>query len=160
MSSINQLSSISSLSAGDLLAFWDASNSDSRKASLTTLMAFLQANLTFTSGLYFGAYTTQYAAPSATGFSVTITDGSSDNTNVHLILTPVAGYAAGTIVLPAVASCVDAQEVLVNCTQAVTTLTINGNGATAVTGEPTTLAANDYFRLKFDLPTKTWYRVG
>lgn len=119
------------------------------------LLTWLQASLTLPS-----SYTTQYAAPSATGFSVTITDGSGDNTNVHLILTPVAGYGAGTIVLPPVASCVDKQQVLVNCTQAVTTLTVSGNGATAVTGAPTTLAANAFFTLKYDAPTSTWYRVG
>ncbi|MNR16702.1 hypothetical protein D3C85_1333210 [compost metagenome] len=61
--------------------------------------------------------------------------------------------------LPAVANIIDKQEVLVNCTQAVTTLTINGNGAT-VTGAPTTLAANAFFRLKYDQPSTVWYRVG
>jgi len=49
--------------------------------------------------------------------------------------------------------------VLVNCTQAVTTLTINGNGAT-VTGAPTTLAANAFFRLRFEAVAGVWYRVG
>jgi len=156
---INNLSSSDSLSAGDLLVIFSAANTDSRKTTLTTLLAWLQANLTFTAQ-GFVDYVTQYAAPSATGFNVTITDGADDNTNVHLILTPVAGYAAGTITLPPVAGVVDKQEVLVNCTQAVTTLTIDGNGATAVTGEPSTLAADDFFRLKYDAATSTWYRVG
>ena len=40
------------------------------------------------------------------------------------------------------------------------TLTINGNGATAVTGAPTALAANAFFRLRFDRATSSWYRVG
>jgi hypothetical protein len=78
---------------------------------------------------------------------------------VWLILTPVAGYAAGTITLPLSTNVVNKQEILVNCTQAVTTLTINGNGAT-VTGAPTTLAANAFFRLRYDGVTGTWYRVG
>jgi hypothetical protein len=130
-------------------------NGQDYRYAASALLAYMQANLTFPSG-----YVTQYSAPSATGFSVTITDGASDNTNVHLILTPVAGYAAGTIVLPLASGCVDGQEVLVNCTQAVTTLTVSANGATAVTGEPTGLSANDFFRLKYDKPTLTWYRVG
>lgn len=102
-------------------------------------------------------FTTQYAAPAATAFSVQITDGSAD---IHLILTPQGAYADGEIVLPAVANCVDGQEVLVNCTQAVTTFVVDGNGASGVIGEPATLAANAFFRLKFDAPTKNWYRVG
>jgi hypothetical protein len=110
-----------------------------------------------------GDYASQYAAPSATGFTVAITDSSSDgvtSSNVHLILTPLAGYAAGTITLPAKAGLVDKQEVLVNCTQAVTTLTIGLNGATGAVGAPTTLAANAFFRLKYDAVTSNWYRVG
>lgn len=156
MPTINQLSALDSVAAGDQFPIYSQTNGDARKVAISVLLAYMQANLT--SGQ--GAYTTQYAAPSATGFNVAITDGASNNTNVHLILTPTAGFAAGTIVLPPVASCVDKQEVLVNCTQQVTTLTINGNGATAVTGEPASLAADDFFRLKYDLPTKTWYRVG
>jgi hypothetical protein len=116
-----------------------------------SVLDYIQSNLSFPA-----AFISQFSAPSASGFSVQIMDGSD---NIHLILTPVAGYAAGTIVLPTLANCVDGQEVLVNCTQDVTALTITGNGST-VTGEPTTLAANDFFRLRFDDVTNTWYRVG
>ena len=155
MPQINQLSAVDSLQSGDQVPVYDASNGDARKASMSVVQAYMQDNLTFSdSGV---SYTTQYAAPSATSFSVQIKD---DSDSTHLILTPVAGYAAGTIVLPAVGNLVDKQEVLVNCTQAVTTLTINGNGAVAVTGEPSGLAANDFFRLKYDLAVQTWYRVG
>lgn len=152
MSDINQLSAMSSLSAGDLFAVWSTSNGDTRKAAASVLLAYIQANLTLPQ-----TFTTQYSAPSATGFSVSITDGSS---SIHLILTPVADYAAGTLVLPASTNAVDKQEVLVNSTHAVTTLTITANGATAVTGAPTALTANQFFRLKYDKPTSTWYRVG
>lgn len=154
---INRLSAVDSLQAGDSVPLYDTSNGDARKASISVLLAFMQANLDFSPA---DLYTTQYSAPSATGFSVTITDGADDNNSVHLILTPTAGFAAGTIVLPPVASVENKQEVLVNCTQAVTTLTVSANGATAVTGAPTTLAANAFFRLKYDAPTSTWYRVG
>lgn len=157
MPTINNLTAVDSVVAGDLVAIYDQSNGDARKAALSVILAYMQANLTVGG---FGAYTTQYAAPSATGFSVTITDGADDDKNVHLILTPAAGYAAGTIVLPLNTSLVDKQEVLVNCTQAVTTLTVSANGAGAVTGAPTTLAANAFFRLKFDAATDAWYRIG
>jgi hypothetical protein len=99
---------------------------------------------------------TQYAAPSATGFSVAITDSSA---SIWLVLTPTAGFAAGTLVLPAVAKCIDKQEILVNSTQSITTLTITANGST-VTGAPATMAANAFFTLRFEAVTDTWYRVG
>lgn len=152
---INELTAVDSVVGSDLTVIFANSNGDNRKAAMSVLLAYMQANLTFsTAGIN---YTTQYAAPSATGFSVAITD---DSNNTHLILTPLAGYATGTIVLPAVGNVIDKQEVLVNCTQAVTTLTVDGNGAVAVTGEPAALAANDFFRLKYDITVQTWYRVG
>jgi len=48
----------------------------------------------------------------------------------------------------------------VTCTQAVTTLATTLNGAVAAPGVPTTLAANAFFMLMFDMPTLNWYRVG
>lgn len=127
-------------------------NGQDYRASAEALLAFMQGNLTFPTQ----QFTTQYAAPSATGFSVQVTNGAD---NIHLILTPTAGFAAGTLVLPVTPGAVDKQEVLVSCTQAVTALTVNGNGAT-VTGAPTTLAANAFFRLKLDATTNVWYRIG
>lgn len=156
MATFNELSSIDALGPGDNLPIYDQSNGTPRKVSISALISYLNGSLTFPStGV--PESTTQRSAPSATGFSVAITDGSD---NIHLILTPTAGFAAGTIVLPASGNAIDKQTVLVNCTQAVTTLTIDANGATAVTGEPTALSANDFFTLKYDLQTSTWYRVG
>ena len=151
MPTINQLNAIDTPSASDLLPIYSQSNGDARKISLANFATWLQSLTTFTDNKL-----TQYAAPSATGFTAQVNDA---NESVWLILTPTAGFAAGTIKLPALANCIDRQEVLVNSTQAVTALTVNGNGAT-VTGAPTTLAANGYFRLRFDAVTSTWYRVG
>lgn len=157
MPTINELTRAADLSAGDLLALFSTQNGDARAAAVSVLQAYLQENLNFSNN---GDYATQYAAPSATGFNVAVTDGADNNTNVHLILTPLAGYAAGTITLPAKAGLVDKQEVLVNCTQAVTALTVALNGASGAIGAPTTLAANAFFRLKYDAVTFNWYRVG
>lgn len=134
-------------------AFYFACNYNSQdyRVAADSIVDYVMANITAADDKI-----TQYSAPSATGFSVQVTDGSD---SIWLILTPTAGFAAGTIVLPALANCVDKQEVLVNCTQAVTTLTVSGNGAT-VTGAPTTLAANAFFRLRFDDVANVWYRVG
>ena len=145
MTQIYQLSAADVIASSDLLPVYVMEDGDTRKVTLSTLIEFLEANLSR------GTLSTRYAAPSATGFSINA------ESNTHLILTPVAGYAAGTIVLPA--SPTDRDEFLVNCTQAVTTLTVNGNGKT-VTGAPTTLAANAFFRLKYDGVSSVWYRVG
>lgn len=158
MPQINQLSAVDQLQAGDNFPLYDQSNGDARKVALSVMLQYMQDNLVFpNSAAAFQVYVTQYSAPSSTGFSINVAN---PGKNTHLILTPTAGFAAGTIVLPLASSCVDKQELLVNCTQQVTVLTINANGATAVTGEPTSLDADDFFRLKYDLPTSTWYRVG
>lgn len=152
MPTINQLPSIDTLEAGDQVAVYDTSNGDARKASLTTLNTFIQGQSTGSKP----EFVKQFSAPSATGFNTQVTDSSQ---NTWLILTPAGAYAAGTITLPSSTVVTDKQEVLVNCTRAVTTLTVAGNGSTVV-GAPTTLAANAFFKLKYDSVLTTWYRVG
>ena len=151
MPTIPELSNLQSLASSDLFPFYSNTNGDTFSISAANLASFIQSLMTVNDGKI-----TQYSAPSATGFSVQIND---DDLSVWLALTPVAGYANGTLVLPTKSKCVDKQEILVNCTQAITTLTITGNGAT-VTGAPTTMAANAFFRLRYDIITSTWYRVG
>lgn len=153
MSAIDKLSTVTTLTASDLLALFSNSLGSDAAVTLATLAAYLQSQMTAGSGLV-----TQYSAPSATGFSVAITP-LQNGSSVYLNLTPVAGYAAGTIVLPAVAQCQDGQEILVSTTNAVTTLTISANGS-SVTGGPSTLAAGAFFRLRFDGVFKIWARVG
>lgn len=150
---IYQLTEVAACSGGQQVPAYDPSQGDTRKFSLTTLLAWLQSQLSVGRP----EPVTQYAAPSATAFSVPITDGDED---VHLILTPAAGYADGEIVLPAASNARDKQLVIVNCTQAVAAFVVDGNGAIAVTGAPTALLANDFFTMCYDLPTQTWYRIG
>jgi len=134
---------------GDLFAVWDSSVGDWRAASKDVVKTAVTTGLVAADNKV-----TQYAAPSATGFSVQVQDGPT-----WLVLTPGAGYAAGTLVLPAVGGVENGQELLVNCTQSVGTLTVSGNGAT-VTGAPTALSANGFFRLRFDSVVSVWHRVG
>lgn len=141
------------IAASDQVPFLSTANGANRRTSVTQLVALIQSLLTVDDG-----FQTQYASPNATGFSVAIAPATTGG-SVYLLLTPVAGYAAGTITLPAQASCVDGQELLVSCTQSVTTLTVAGNGA-SVNGAPTTLAASAFFRLRFDGVNKFWCRVG
>jgi len=147
MTNINQLSSMDSLSGGDLLAVWATSNGDTRKSSLTLLTSYMQTNLALP-----GSLATQYAAPSATGFSVTVSAA-----NTWLLLTPTGTFAAGTIVLPT--SATDKSEVSVNCTQTVSALTVSAGGTT-VTGAPAALTANGFFTMRYDAATSAWYRVS
>lgn len=148
MTSINKLSSLDTLTGGDLLAVWATNNGDTRKSSLTTLVTYLQGALSLP-----GALSTQYAAPSASGFTVTVAQN-----NTWLLLTPTGTFAAGAIVLPSAPT--DKSEVSVNCTQIVTSLTVSAGGTT-VTGAPTTLAAaNGFFTMRYDAATAAWYRVS
>lgn len=141
---------VSSLGGSEVFPIYSSTVGGTVSVPLSVLLSYINANITAST------WSVKYSAPSATGFSVSLVEYD-EGENVRLILTPAAGYAAGTIVLPDEPH--DLQEVLVNCTQSVTTLTINGSGYT-VTGAPTTLAANAYFRLKYDAVGQAWYRIG
>lgn len=154
MPTINQLSSIDEVSAGDNFAVYVPNQGDARKVSMSVMMEYIQEAIEFPEA---DSFQVQQAAPSSTAFTIIINNNSQ---STWLILTPTGTLTDGAITLPAVANVVDQQEVLVNCTQIVTNFVVNANGATAVTGEPSTLAANGFFRLKFHLDTATWYRVG
>lgn len=130
------------LSTGDSVLVWKEDQGDYRLIPKSNFFPTTSSNKP----------TTKYAAPNATGFSVSIGETKED---MHLILTPIATYAAGTIVLPPYPQ--DKQTVLVNSTQAVTALSFSG-GTTS--GAPTTLAANAFFTLKYDQVLSIWYRVG
>jgi hypothetical protein len=141
------------ISSGDWIVLYKNDQGDFRGISYTDLTAALQSALT----LGRAEAVSQYAAPAADPFTVAITDGDDD---IHLMLTPTIGVANATITLPSVANVRDKQLVIVNCTQAITALAINANGALAVTGAPAAIVANDFFTLCYDLPTSTWYRIG
>lgn len=151
MPTINELNAATQVSGSDLLPIFSQSNGDARKLSLTNFATWLSGVLASNSNMV-----TQYSAPSSTGFTVQTNDSSD---SVWLILTPTGTLAAGTIKMPAKASSIDKQELLVNTTNQVTSLSFDGNGST-VTGAPSTIAAGGFFRLRYDAVTSTWYRVG
>lgn len=151
MSSIDKLSTTSELSTSDRIAIFSAALGNDAAATLTTLLAWLQEQLTSE-----GSPATQYSSPGATGFSVTVAPPNSGD-SVFLLLSPGGAYAAGTIVLP---SGVDGQEIVVHCRQAVTTLTVTAATGDSTSGAPATIAANGYFRLRFDGVNSLWCRIG
>jgi hypothetical protein len=146
MTSINKLSALDTLTGGDLLAVWATGNGDTRKASMNLVASYVSGTL----DLPVDISRSQYAAPSATGFTVAIT-----SPNTWLVLNPTNAFAAGTIVLPN--SVPDLSMVSIITTQAITALTVSVTGA-AVVGAPTTAAANTAFTLRYDAVTNTWYQ--
>lgn len=153
MSTINKNSSITPV-LSDLIAVWQSSNSDTRRTSFNELLTLFQDNLDLSDDT---EAATQYYAPNLTGFDVAIND---NDTDTHLILTPTMTLAEGSITLPAKINLRDKQVITVNTTAEVTSFVINLNGSTAVFGAPTTLTANSYFTLKYDVILSTWYRIG
>lgn len=145
MTSINKLSALDTLTNGDLLAVWATGNGDTRKASLTLLTSYItgQLNLPVTISR------SQYAAPSATGFTVAVT-----SPNTWLVLNPTNAFASGTIALPGAVP--DLSMVSIVTTQSITALTVSASGASVV-GAPTVAGANTAFTMRYDAVTNSWY---
>lgn len=147
---INNLNTATPTTASQI-PFYDPASGQDRRMSVSALLALLVGTA---SGLV-----TQYASPNASGYNMLV-QPPVQGQSMWLLITPLAGYAAMTITLPPGS---DGQEVLVSCTQAVTTLTVTGAtvGASAqpVNGAPATLTANTAFRLRFDGVAKSWYRA-
>lgn len=145
MTRINELSAVATVSDGDQFPIWSAENGDTRRAPASVVKAYML------DGDASRTLQTAYAAPSATGFTVTLT-GTND---LWLVLTPTAGFAAGTIVLPSAPE--DHQQVDVYCSTAITALTVS---AGSIAGAPTTLAANGFFAMRYEAVMGIWRRVG
>jgi hypothetical protein len=139
--------------SSDLALIWDASNSDWKLSPFSSIATLVEGLLTTLTTAIQKAVS-QYLSP-ATGFSLTL-DGSE---NIHLMITPAATLATGTIVLPISPGTVDKQTVTVTSSQEITSLTITGNGASLV-GAPATISLGGFFTLKYDVQANTWYRVG
>jgi len=133
--------------AADHLLTFKATDGTWVELPISALVTYLNTAISISSGL-----TKQGASPSATGFTVEVSAG-----NTWLLLTPTAGFAAGTITLP---DGVDGEEVLVSCTQLITTLTVDNDDGASIVGAPSTLSANDFFRMRYDGTNDAWYRVG
>ena len=150
MPTINQLSAINSLSAGDNILVYAPGEGDTRRASLSTLLAFFES--------YFADpdYTTQISAPTSSGFNLQL---GAQTQSLFLIINPTGAFAAGTIILPPVASCFDGQEILVVSSQSIAALTVNGNGGTLL-GVPVALGVGSFFTIRFNYLQSTWYTLS
>jgi len=153
---INKLTRADVISGGDLFAVWSTANSITESCTLNQVLDYMQDNLVIDGT---PEYVTQRYSPQATGFSITVNDGTDHGDNVHLILTPAAGYATGTIVLPSVLTAVDKQQVLVTSTNQVTALTVTLSGGATGVNIPSTIAAGKSFCLKLDKDNSMWYCI-
>jgi len=147
---INQLNTELKINDNDLLPIYSSQNGDTRKISLNALAVWLSSKITMQDNKI-----TQYSTPISA--SALLVDDMQKN--VWLILTPLSTLSSLTIKLPLLANTINKQELLINTTQTITSLTIDTNGASII-GAPTTLTANQYFKLRYDLIMKTWYKVG
>jgi hypothetical protein len=145
------LNRITTPTSGDMYVLWSGNSNQYSALSLGDFITYLEGTGIIPAPA--PEITSQYYAPSATGWTATVTVS-----NTRLIITPAAGYATATIALPSVA--VDKDVVIVTCTNQVTTLTVTPGSGHSVTGAPAALAANAYFTLMFDSLTSTWYRTA
>lgn len=150
MATLNQLSTATSLTSSDQIIFYSTVNGSGRKASLNTLLEYIEANFASPE------FATQYASPSVNGFVVNV---ASTTQPTWLLLTPTGAFATGTIVLPAAAQIADGTELLVYSSQTIDALTVSLNGATAVNGAPGGIYAGGTFTLRFDKLSNAWWLV-
>lgn len=153
MATINQLSAVDTLAAGDQIPVYDSSNGDARKASMTVMQAFMQDNLTF--GEDFIPIFTIVGTTDIIG--VITANLTAVDYNVHVIITD-ASFPLGFIVAFPTTP-IDKQEMLFNTTNAIASITAADPQPTTV-GYPSSLAAGGFFRMKYDLNSDTWNRVG
>jgi hypothetical protein len=151
MPQINQLSSISQVSGANQIPVYDQNNGDARKMSVSALLQYFQAT--------FAAPTvaTNLFTP-GTGFNVAVPTPVSEQQ--WMIIQPAGTLATGTVTLPLNTGTPDGTEVLITTTQQITAFTLALNGASNGYGAPSTLAAQDFFRMRFYQATNSWYRIA
>ena len=154
---MDKLTLVDTISGGDWNVIYQQNSNSFRASTFTTMIDYYQNNLVF-GGVE--SYKAQYNAPSATGFTAPSEYLITDKGSVHLILTPTGAFAAGTITLPNSDYLSNGVLYTVNSTQSVAALSIDLNGANSVVGAPASLTANGFFTLRYDLPTKNWYRIA
>jgi len=151
MPTINQLPVLSTISSGDQLPVYSPNNGDARRTSIGSLLTFFQqsfASPTLAVNLYVPG----------NGFNITVpTPVSNDQ---WMLLQPAGTLATGTITLPLNTGVPDGTTVLITTTQEITSLTIALNGASAIFGGVTSLAAGTATAIRFYQPTNSWYQIN
>jgi hypothetical protein len=151
MPTINQLSPLTQVSGGDQLPIYVPNNGDARRVSISQLLQYFQQSFASPT------LATSIFTP-GTGFNVAVPTPVAQQQ--WMLIQPAGTLATGTVTLPLNTQTPDGTEVLVTTTQQITTFTLAANGAAQLYGAPTTLAAQDNFRVRFVQATNSWYRIA
>lgn len=151
MALIYQLPLLAQVSPGDQLAVYAPNTGDARRLPMSALLAYFQQTFaapTVATNLY----------TPGTGFNIALPTPVAQSQ--WAVIQPAGTLATGTVTLPLNTLTPDGTEVLITTTQQITAFTLALNGAAAAYGDPATLAAEDFFRMRFYQATNSWYRIG
>ena len=151
MPQINQLPLLAQVSPGDQVPVYSPTNGDARRLPISQLLQYFQQ--TFASP----TLATNVYTP-GTGFNLPVPTPVSQQQ--WMLIQPAGTLATGAVTLPLNTQTPDGTEVLITTTQQITAFTLNANGATQLYGDPTTLAAEDFFRMRFVQATTSWFRIA
>lgn len=136
----------------DSVVLWSANNQDFRGVPVDLLIEKIQEGI---EKVDYPPINIQHFNPNA-NFTLNIEN---HEVGTYLILNPSVSIATGSIKMPERYDVTDGQVLLVACAQQVNNFSVDGNNALVI-GEPNALAANGFFKLKYDKLSNTWYRVG
>lgn len=147
-----RLSNTDRIGPCDSVVIWSGDNGDFRGAPVDLLIEKIQESI---KKVDYPPINIQHFNPNA-NFTLNI-----DNHEVgtYLVLNPSVSITTGAIKLPERYDVTDGQVLLVACAQQVNNFSVDGNNALVI-GAPNALAANGFFKLKYDKLSNTWYRVG
>ena len=153
MPEINRLSTLEEIKPSDLMVFYSVGNSDSRKATVSALQAYLQDAQ---GGKYVEKFTTQRANPTANNFTLI---SKNNNSNKWLILTPSQDYQDGSIIFPESFNLLDGQEIIISSSKNLQSLSIISDGA-IVQSQPLILKPFESIKYKYDIAIKEWKLIS
>lgn len=136
----------------DSVVIWSANNQDFRGVPIELLIEKIQESI---KKVDYPPIHIQHFNPNA-NFTLNIEN---HEVGTYLILNPSVSITTGSIKLPERYDVTDGQVLLVACAQQVNNFSVDGNNALVI-GAPNALAANGFFKLKYDKLSNTWYRVG
>ena len=136
----------------DSVVIWSANNQDYRGAPVDLLIEKIQESI---KKVDYPPIHIQHFNPNA-NFTLNIEN---HEVGTYLILNPSVSITTGSIKLPERYTVTDGQVLLVACVKQVNNFSVDGNNALVI-GAPNALAANGFFKLKYDKLSNTWYRVG
>ena len=143
------LSVADNVEAGDQFVLAKGDSRQYRAASQKTMLTWIK---------------TYFVSPDPVTQVFTPTDGATipmaqNGTSTWLLIKPQGAIPSLNISFPSSEVAVDGQLVECSITYAVTTLAITSAGLT-VSGAPTTIGNDGYFRMKFNAASNTWYMAG